>query len=534
MSYAVVRMVKLKSHDLKGIQFHNQREKESKTNPDIDKSKSPFNYDHLNSNNIDYNKQVKKIIEDQKEGTRKIRKDAVLVNEFLVTSDKPFFKKLSPLREKEFFKESTEFFMKRYGEQNIVFATVHIDEKTPHMHIGVVPMRDGKLQGKNVFNRQELLAIQEEFPKHMKEKGFDLERGELGSTAEHIEIQRLKAITVREEVKTLEKTREGLKSDVEGLIKAVTYAKDVDELETAKTSLMGKSAKLPLEDYNQLKTKAKATELYIHESVQHLEKVVQFEDKARQWEKKYENSETEIKQLRKIFKESKVKLRTQFENENGQLKNEIKELKDEVHQEKTENEKLKKQIVGLQKINKYLENTIKTFKGNALKHLSVAVEKVQELFGKARMDALKTEYGKEKMNEKDMEISVPEDERKGAEFYLEFFRNTEKEKAEKESEAEFRRKEQEKAEKERSLKQQEAELKREARIKAKKDEQERSYEENREKLEKEKIKWLEKRGLIQGKEIEQEIKNLEKQEEELIQEKEIEKPVKRVDFEIER
>lgn len=42
MSFAVVRMQKMKSHDLKGIQFHNQRERESKTNPDIDKTRSPF------------------------------------------------------------------------------------------------------------------------------------------------------------------------------------------------------------------------------------------------------------------------------------------------------------------------------------------------------------------------------------------------------------------------------------------------------------------------------------------------------------
>ncbi|WP_201024470.1 plasmid recombination protein, partial [Sporosarcina koreensis] len=40
MSYAVCRMQKMKYHDLKGIQFHNQRERESKTNPDIDKDKS--------------------------------------------------------------------------------------------------------------------------------------------------------------------------------------------------------------------------------------------------------------------------------------------------------------------------------------------------------------------------------------------------------------------------------------------------------------------------------------------------------------
>uniref|UniRef100_UPI000AB0D16A plasmid recombination protein n=1 Tax=Sporosarcina koreensis TaxID=334735 RepID=UPI000AB0D16A len=52
MSYAVCRMQKMKSHDLKGIQFHNKRERESKTNPDIDKDKSNENYDFINDGNI--------------------------------------------------------------------------------------------------------------------------------------------------------------------------------------------------------------------------------------------------------------------------------------------------------------------------------------------------------------------------------------------------------------------------------------------------------------------------------------------------
>src|SRR5699024_12314994 len=64
----------------------------------------------------------------------------------------------------------------RYGKQNIAYATVHNDEQTPLMYLGVVPMRDGKLQGKNVFNRQELLWLQDKFPEHMKKQGFELKR----------------------------------------------------------------------------------------------------------------------------------------------------------------------------------------------------------------------------------------------------------------------------------------------------------------------------------------------------------------------
>lgn len=163
MSYAVVRMQKMKSHDLKGIQFHNQRERESRTNSDIDKERSHENYDLVNDEPIDYNERVKEIIESQKVGTRKTRKDAVLVNELLVTSDRYFFERLEPDEQKRFFEESYKLFSERYGGQNIAYATVHMDEKTPHMHVGVVPMRDGKLQGKNVFNRQELLWLQDKF-----------------------------------------------------------------------------------------------------------------------------------------------------------------------------------------------------------------------------------------------------------------------------------------------------------------------------------------------------------------------------------
>lgn len=200
LSYAVIRMQKMKSHDLKGIQFHNQRERESKTNPDIDKEKSNENYDMVHDQNIDYNENVKKIIESQKTGTRKTRKDAVLVNELLVTSDRDFFDKLDPDATKKFFRDSLHIFQQKYGKQNIAYATVHMDEKTPHMHVGVVPMRDGRLQGKNVFNRQELLWLQDSYPKTMLQMGFKLERGEKGSEREHLSTADFKLKTEREKI----------------------------------------------------------------------------------------------------------------------------------------------------------------------------------------------------------------------------------------------------------------------------------------------------------------------------------------------
>ena len=276
MSYAVCRMEKMKSHDLKGMQFHNQRERESKTNLDIDKSKSGLNYDLVNPEKIDYNKRVKEIIENQKTGTRKTRKDAVLVNELLVTSDRGFFERLDPQEQKRFFEESHKLFSERYGEQNIAYATVHNDENTPHMHLGVVPMRDGKLQGKNVFNRQELLWIQNEFPKHMQGLGFDVQRGEENSKREHLTTQQFKAKTLQEKVEDLEMvlhTKQAEKQEIETSIKdiesrlsdlgkSLDQVKKVDEVEVKETGglIRSKTVELAQEDFEGIKVLAKTSE----------------------------------------------------------------------------------------------------------------------------------------------------------------------------------------------------------------------------------------------------------------------------------
>src|SRR5699024_12497516 len=98
--------------------------------------------------------------------------------------------------QKRFFEESYKLFSERYGKQNIAYATVHNDEQTPHMHLGVVHMRDGKLQGKNVFNRQELLWLQEKYHEHMKKQDFELKRGKRGYDRKNIETTKFKHKTL--------------------------------------------------------------------------------------------------------------------------------------------------------------------------------------------------------------------------------------------------------------------------------------------------------------------------------------------------
>lgn len=43
-------------------------------------------------------------------------------------------------KHREFFESAYRFFCQDYGEKNIVMASVHLDETTPHMHLGFIPV----------------------------------------------------------------------------------------------------------------------------------------------------------------------------------------------------------------------------------------------------------------------------------------------------------------------------------------------------------------------------------------------------------
>jgi len=346
MSYAVVRMQKMKAHDLKGIQFHNQRERESRTNSDIDKERSHENYDLVHDEKIDYNQHVKEIVESQKTGSRKTRKDAVLVNELLVTSDKDFFDRLDPAEQKRFFEESFKLFSERYGKQNIAYATVHMDEKTPHMHVGVVPMRDGKLQGKNVFNRQELLWLQDKFPEHMQKLGFDLERGEKGSTREHLETREFKKQTLEKEIDFLEKNLQEKKNELLALnekvpdeieVRAKREFKQI-EVKSEEKNFLGIPKKelkktptgnviVPEEEFKNLVRSAKENKRLKGnmEKILNTDLAKENKDLGQKLRVVYKEWETEANTNKKLRQENMQLLR-----ENSKLKSHISDLKREI------------------------------------------------------------------------------------------------------------------------------------------------------------------------------------------------------------
>jgi hypothetical protein len=263
MSFAIIHMQKFKGKDLKGMQFHNQRERESQTNPDINKSREDLNYDLLDDTKIDYNERINKEIEERYTGTKKIRKDAVKLCQFVVTSDKEYFDHLDPQEEKRFFEESLKFLQDRYGEKNIIYALVHKDEKTPHMHVGMVPITgDGKLAAKQFFGKKtELQQLQDKFHEHVTKKGFNLERG-VSSDRKHIDTQRLKAMTVKEEIKKLEQEKTEIDSRLNDLKESLDKVKSVDGIEVKERGgiMRSKTVEIALEDFESIKVLARASE----------------------------------------------------------------------------------------------------------------------------------------------------------------------------------------------------------------------------------------------------------------------------------
>jgi len=215
-SKLVCRMQKVKKNDVKGYQIHNQRERESKTNPDINPDLSHLNRDYINGEHTIYMEKWKGIFESQNESKRALRKDAVYFNEFVVGSDRDFFKDMDQSEKERFFKVSTDFFKERYGEQNVLYSVAHFDELKgagAHAHIAIVPMRDGKLQSKNVFDRNELKALQSELPNYLQKHGFDIERGKEGSKAQHIDTATYKVLKAQEAVLDAEQQRESIQRD---------------------------------------------------------------------------------------------------------------------------------------------------------------------------------------------------------------------------------------------------------------------------------------------------------------------------------
>lgn len=98
----------------------------------------------------------------------------------------------------EWCRDNLDYFKREFGEKNIVSAVLHMDEKTPHIHIALVPIVTGKrrkakegakkkdtvrLCADDVLTKTKMVEYQDSYALAMAKYG--LQRGIRGSEAKH-------------------------------------------------------------------------------------------------------------------------------------------------------------------------------------------------------------------------------------------------------------------------------------------------------------------------------------------------------------
>lgn len=225
--YAIINLKKMQNKDLAKIAEHNRRESPDGkySNPNIDPDRT-----HLNIRRSDHpEKEELKTLIDRRISEReiqkkKVRKDAVKMISVLVSASPEYMNSLNREDQIHYFDECFKFCQRRFGKKNCIEMNVHFDETTPHAHVSIVPIIKGKLCAKELITRKFLFDLQDEFPKAMRERGFDVERGEGGDPKErrkHLseEEYRLKMWneTLKEKEKGLKKFEQRLEDKLNGL-----------------------------------------------------------------------------------------------------------------------------------------------------------------------------------------------------------------------------------------------------------------------------------------------------------------------------
>ena len=286
MSSQVVRVQGFSKGSLGAIGKEVEREANDlleNRNEDIDKSRTHLNefYKHTKNGMYGEWKDICKNL--NVTNSDNLKKNAIAFEGVVITSDKEYFEKLGyipgeepPQKVREFFDKSYEFIKQEVGfhgtDQNILCASVHYDETTPHLQIYYVPVvdswkekvyqkdEDGKVlrsekgspiqardsKGKLVWNdvtnsdtrkisrdsfwknkggNKSYTQMQDRYYEQIS-KEYGLGRGEKGSTREHTTKQEWEQdklnkeiVAKRKELSSLEKQTNKLKSELE-------YSKD--------------------------------------------------------------------------------------------------------------------------------------------------------------------------------------------------------------------------------------------------------------------------------------------------------------------
>ena len=355
MNYAIFRSEPIMTtSDLSQIGSHNQREKKAyKSNPDIrieDSYKNiqlvPLNYKYakrFHELTKEYEKQHSEKMKTERKERQRTYTQMVnhsrncVADELLFTASPKFFDNMSEEDIMKWANTCMEFVYNDLGytKEQILHATIHLDEKSPHIHCVVVPLVKKLDKRTNterwtiskkqyIRDKIHLSQLQDKYHERLVDAGFDLERGIKGSSREHLKTKELKKTTHYYENKTqiINKNLDEAMNDFN------------EKMKTTKNTIFDKEyVKVKKETFDSMNKVIKETK-----------KVVEFQPKIEQ-----------------LFIEVNTftKSHQTLEKENSNLKREVKSLVTRNQNLTAENNKLKNYIdVILEAIKKFFRKIL--------------------------------------------------------------------------------------------------------------------------------------------------------------------------------
>ncbi len=212
--YCIAGFEKVKSaHEFVSIANHNNRIKLSEKDKDrVDQKRSHLNKVVCNPLGIDpkdaadINQKIQDFYNDNK---IKVRKDNVLAIDLMLTTSPEFWGEWQkngvlsdPQKIDDWVQTQLDYLEKTFGKDAVKYAVVHLDEKTPHMHVLITPEETKTKKYKNqkgeFFKTETALNADRWNPAFWKNKflsgyakanaKYGLTRGEMDSQAENVPV----------------------------------------------------------------------------------------------------------------------------------------------------------------------------------------------------------------------------------------------------------------------------------------------------------------------------------------------------------
>ena len=229
--YAIMRVEKRKRSAVYGLQVEANRTVSDRGKDfaasDIDWDRTKENYHFPYRNCTNWNNRIS--MELRAAGI-KARKDSVVLIDGLYTASPEWFKGKSKQEIKDFFADCLAFHEKHYGK--CINAVVHMDEKTPHMHVQSIPLtQDNRLSAKTIMgSKSDYYKRQNDFYESVaRDRGFDrCKQSDPKKKRKHLSVQDYKLQQAEAKLEALSTEYEAIKQE---LLKCRTELSDIKKKE---------------------------------------------------------------------------------------------------------------------------------------------------------------------------------------------------------------------------------------------------------------------------------------------------------------